>query len=550
MADIQNILAALAAQRQNGTPSQAPPGAPPAVPGAGYPPPPQYAAPPGAAAYGLPQPINSGSVDLASLNPVNSGQVNFNDALAKARESYDPNRPGSRNNDPRAASRTYRRSRSPSRSPPRVRDEYRDNFNPYRDERRGGNDRGFRDRSYSPGRGGSGGRAGGHYSPAAGFQGPRSPGRDSANDDSETLPVEKSLVGLIIGRAGENLRRVENTTGARVQFMDGPETAGSQRHCKISGTRSARAAAKAEIFRAIEDNEAGGKAGGGRAPDRSRGGAGRPSAGGAGMMSATAVAAAVAGGTKDGNSLQILVPDRTVGLIIGRGGETIKDLQDRSGCHVNITAEAQSVNGMRPVNLIGSPQSQAHAKDLIMEIVESDQKGISVKELRNRGRESNQDSGEKINDSIMVPGDSVGMIIGKGGETIRDMQNSTGCKINVSPPSGRDVEREIGLIGTRHAVEAAKRAILAKVDAAEARGRGGGGGGGGRESRGDYANPNPYPGQSAYPAAAAAPAQQAPAAGGEDPYAAYGGYQNYAAMWYAAVAAQQQAQGQQPGEQR
>ena len=45
------------------------------------------------------------------------------------------------------------------------------------------------------------------------------------------------------------------------------------------------------------------------------------------------------------------------------------------------------------------------------------------------------------------------------------MQNQTGCKINVSPASGRDVEREIGLIGTRHAIEAAKRAILSKVDA-------------------------------------------------------------------------------------
>ena len=52
-----------------------------------------------------------------------------------------------------------------------------------------------------------------------------------------------------------------------------------------------------------------------------------------------------------------------------------------------------------------------------------------------------------------------------GGETIKDMQNQTGCKINVSPASGRDVEREIGLIGTRHAIEAAKRAILSKVDA-------------------------------------------------------------------------------------
>ena len=49
-------------------------------------------------------------------------------------------------------------------------------------------------------------------------------------------------------------------------------------------------------------------------------------------------------------STQIMVPDKTVGLIIGRGGETIKDLQERSGCHVNIVGENKSINGLRPVN--------------------------------------------------------------------------------------------------------------------------------------------------------------------------------------------------------
>lgn len=45
------------------------------------------------------------------------------------------------------------------------------------------------------------------------------------------------------------------------------------------------------------------------------------------------------------------------------------------------------------------------------------------------------------------------------------MQVQTNCKINVSPASGRDVEREIGLVGPRNAIEAAKRAIMEKVHA-------------------------------------------------------------------------------------
>ena len=45
------------------------------------------------------------------------------------------------------------------------------------------------------------------------------------------------------------------------------------------------------------------------------------------------------------------------------------------------------------------------------------------------------------------------------------MQQTTGCKINVSQPNGRDVERPIGLVGSRGAIEAAKRAIMDKVHA-------------------------------------------------------------------------------------
>ena len=44
------------------------------------------------------------------------------------------------------------------------------------------------------------------------------------------------------------------------------------------------------------------------------------------------------------------------------------------------------------------------------------------------------------------------------------MQSETGCKINVSQASGADIEREIGLVGTRQAIEDAKRVIWEKVD--------------------------------------------------------------------------------------
>ena len=153
------------------------------------------------------------------------------------------------------------------------------------------------------------------------------------------------------------------------------------------------------------------------------------------------------------------------------------------------------------------------------------------------------------------------------------MQSTTGCKINVSPASGRDIERDIGLVGSRGAIEAAKRAIMDKVHAVvsqirclpcltlscdlanlsikEEKNRPSGGGG----YRDDQYNDRyPQNNQQTYGQPQSAPPAQAsngqgpqgPQSGGEDLYAAYGGYQAYVALWWSHLA--QQGQQPQPGQ--
>ncbi|KAK2612812.1 hypothetical protein QQS21_001092 [Conoideocrella luteorostrata] len=533
--DIQSILAALAAQRPPaGTPTQTPPG----PPGQAYPPPsssaqpPSYQVPPPGAGPGysasghLPAPAASGSVDLSAIRPVNSGTMNFDDIVSKARAfaaekgatSYD--RPlvygaDSRNND-----RNYRRSRS--RTPPRG---------DYRDDRRGGHGRDYgRDRSYSP-------PSRGRFSPRGGGGG--SGGRDRSplrggDDSSETIQIESSLVGLIIGRLGENLRRIEGDTNCRVQFL-APTDGSPFRQCRITGPRPRRADVKTAINRIIEDSGMGAL---NRPQDKAR----EPDKGGAAAL-------------RDGEDhMQIMVPDRTVGLIIGRGGETIRDLQERSGCHINIVGESKSVNGLRPVNLIGTVESAARAKDFIMEIVDSDTRGDGPAAVVKKTapapapaparselppRDMVGSSGpDKINDAIYVPSDAVGMIIGKGGETIREMQNTTGCKINVAQSSGPgEMEREIALIGSRDSIARAKLAIEEKVDAV--RQKSGSGAGGPHRGRGHQDLDRPSYSQG--PDASANP-PRASSGDGSDPYAQYGGYQNYVALWYQSLMYQQQQQ--------
>ncbi|KAI1388455.1 uncharacterized protein F4822DRAFT_247412 [Hypoxylon trugodes] len=542
MADNPNlsaILAALNAVQQNGastTPTQGQnpyavpnyqqplPGAPPGVAGVysapqSMPPSMNNQALPPYNTSGYPAPAQTSAVggyDLSAIRPVNSGTVNIGDAIAQAKNyatekgltPYERPPADAYQHDARTMSARHYRSRS--RSPPARRDAFRDNVNPYRDERR--NDRG-----------------GAHVRDYG-----RDRDRSGSPEDSEIINIDAGLVGLIIGRQGENLRRVESETLCRVQFMSASGEPAVVRQCKITGPRARRAEAKAAINRIIEDSGMGAIARAGldkQQPNRrDPAHAPNPSA------------------LREGEEcMQIMVPDRTVGLIIGRGGETIRDLQDRSGCHINIVGEDQSVDGLRPVNLIGNAAASTQAKELILEIVASDSRNNNNNNDNNNNRPRPQrtehvrdntgSNPDKINDAIYVPSEAVGMIIGKGGETIREMQNTTGCKINVSGSSGpNEVQREIGLVGSRDAISKAKRAIEDKVDAVRQKNSGGNQSRPPRNQhqRRDWDNPN-Y----AQPASQAA---EPPAAGNSsDPYAMYGGYDRYVALWYSLYAQQNSA---------
>ena len=306
--------------------------------------------------------------------------------------------------------RSYRHSRSPSRSPTRPRrDVFRDNYNPYREERRGdgrpGNDRGYmRERSFSPQRPGR--RRTDTYRDGNDHPPPERRGQ-GGEDNSETWSIDSRLVGLIIGRQGETLRGVEAETETRIQFLDCPEP--QTRLCKITGNKMARDYAKDEINRLVRENST----------------SSRPPVG----LMEWPPRNSSAGGQHPGGekSLQIMVPDRTVGLIIGRGGETIQDLQERSGCHVNI--KDKSMNGLRPVKLTGPARAAERAKSLIMEIVDSDSRNSAnsqqnyppSRDSRGHGYGGGGDSyggpSAKVTDSFFVPKDAVGMIIGKGKKT-------------------------------------------------------------------------------------------------------------------------------------
>ena len=165
----------------------------------------------------------------------------------------------------------------------------------------------------------------------------------------------------------------------------------------------------------------------------------------------------------------INVPNGIVGYLIGRGGETISSMQARSGCKIQIQKEHDLQPGQthRVITL------QATTQDSIDEC-----RGMIESMVQDRIRAAGGPGAAtgskdmKVNDAVAaghalvkvdVPDADVGLIIGKGGTTIKSIQETTGASIQIPPmgnpdnPSTRTVRithpNEAGAIQAKQQIE-------------------------------------------------------------------------------------------------
>ena len=115
---------------------------------------------------------------------------------------------------------------------------------------------------------------------------------------SEQVMVPDKMVGLIIGKGGEQITRLQAETGCKIQ-MAADAGGMPERLCTLTGPMSAIAQAKAMI-EGIISNEGQGQRGPGGGGG---GGGGMP---GMGM-----------GGGGGGGQFEMLIPGHKVGLVIG-----------------------------------------------------------------------------------------------------------------------------------------------------------------------------------------------------------------------------------------
>ncbi|KAG0522151.1 hypothetical protein BDA96_07G012100 [Sorghum bicolor] len=161
-------------------------------------------------------------------------------------------------------------------------------------------------------------------------------------------------------------------------------------------------------------------------------------------------------------SRKIEVPNSKVGVLIGKSGETIRNLQSSSGAQIQITKDADvDPNTLtRSVELVGTLGSVDKAEQLIKCVIAEAEAGGSPA-LIARGFGSGQPGSEQF--EMTVPDNKVGLIIGKGGETIKGMQTKSGARIQLipqHPPEGVTLtERIVRITGNKKQIEIVKDLI-------------------------------------------------------------------------------------------
>jgi far upstream element-binding protein len=165
-------------------------------------------------------------------------------------------------------------------------------------------------------------------------------------------------------------------------------------------------------------------------------------------------------------SRKIEVPNSKVGVLIGKAGETIKNLQMSSGAKIQITkdVDADSTALTRPVELVGSLESIDKAEQLIKSVIAEAEAGGSPA-LIAKGFGSGQAGSEVF--EMTVPDNKVGIIIGKGGESIKSLQTRSGARIQLIPqhaPAGTLTERTVRITGNKNQIEAAKDLIKQTIN--------------------------------------------------------------------------------------
>merc|ERR1719326_2710851 len=175
------------------------------------------------------------------------------------------------------------------------------------------------------------------------------------------------------------------------------------------------------------------------------------------------------GGGVGGGNFEMMIPGNLVARVIGKGGEVIKALQEETGAKIVIIQESKEFANEKLLKITGPPDKVEFARMRVDQVIAEEQKKMGGHGGGGRGGRGDHyggggGGGYDITDTIAVPGNKVGLVMGKGGETISAICRDSGahCQVDKNAPEGAR-EKNIVIKGPPEAIERAKQMIYEKV---------------------------------------------------------------------------------------
>lgn len=160
-----------------------------------------------------------------------------------------------------------------------------------------------------------------------------------------------------------------------------------------------------------------------------------------------------------GEGFSIMVNNKDLGRIIGKGGCKIRELQENSGARIQIRKELAG-DAETPVDITGSDEAISKAQIMVEDVLSSYESGRGGTGDRGTSRDSvrnNAIAGEKV--TIEIDKKDVGKVIGKGGSKIREIEDTAGVRVKIRSDDEDEWATPIDLIGSAEGIKMATEMI-------------------------------------------------------------------------------------------
>lgn len=233
--------------------------------------------------------------------------------------------------------------------------------------------------------------------------------------------IRDAYVGLVIGKKGEQIMHLQNESGCKVQIS---QAGTPTRTVTLTGTIQQIERAKQMIDEIIERAEKNGP-----------------------------VAPSIYQSGGNVTTVELLIPGMKAGLIIGKGGETIKSLQEEHGVKMVLVQQTNNPTPEdKPLRISGDPGRVEIAKQAVLNLINA----------RDRGGMYGYDGHETT--QFLVVAEKAGLVIGKKGETIKEICRVSRAHVEISKDPSPDPSKKVfNIRGARSEIEHAIRMISDRV---------------------------------------------------------------------------------------